>query len=106
MYTACRLSKAKEGALKSKSGFPTKEEAMKYIEGAICTHCVGAMKEGHILAGNSQREINNVLDTTCGCEWLVIEDKDFEKAEGFTDLLTAAGYTVREKNGGGSATKD
>jgi len=82
------------------SGFDTKAEAIKYIEALICEMCIDELKKGYVCivedGVETRQELKDVLDTSCGQNFLVVTDEAFEKAESLEDLFIAAGLKPRK----------
>lgn len=102
-YTACYCPNL--DSEKTKSGFLDKQSAEEYIATFACKGCKHDLEqgfdeieyEGEII----QFERNNILQTSCGAEWLVVTDDDWESFQkenlDFEFLLGAAGYEKKEK---------
>ena len=66
-----------------KSGFATKQEALDYINEFLCDPCQQQVKDGGFFTGNPKfpnewLEVDNVLDTSCGAEWALMTDEEYE----------------------------
>ena len=78
----------------TKSGFKTKDEAWEYIkDNFLCEICIRGleMKPGDD-DYDEDEDCFNVGDTRCGCEWLVMTDKQYNEAETYDDLMSAGGW--------------
>lgn len=79
----------------SKRGFPTKELAWDYIcRNHICPGCVKSIKENEydMYSSKDSEDINNLMNTGCAAEWLVLKEEDYDKAETHFDLMEASGF--------------
>jgi len=80
------------------SGFESRKEAIHYITGFICQVCANDITMGYVHIhdnlGNvvEKQIIEDVFDTSCGSEWMVITDEDYEDADTIEDLFIANGF--------------
>ena len=91
MYTSVCLSNGD----RDQGGFEDKRLAMSYIAGWVCDGCNNDLKMGYFFIdpGCEHKEmVNDILDTDCGAEWLIITDEEYDEASTVTDYFIAAGY--------------
>ena len=95
---------------RSKSGFDNHDEVIKYIGTQICEGCKKLViagfdvldyvdEDGDIIL--DKREVSDAMDTSCGAEWFIVEDTDFEEYrenKDFKFLLDSAGYKIVERD--------
>ena len=99
-YTAVYLPSSESGYDPTKSSFPSFNEAEGYILEHICKGCGEEVGLGYCeneweedgVATVDREEITSPLDTSCGAEWFIITDDQYNESEGFEDLLQAAGF--------------
>jgi hypothetical protein len=96
-YVAIKLSNKDH----TKSGFTTMEEAQDYVSSYACNSCANDLKRGHVIYewdGQQDKEpVQNILDTACGAEWLIVKEEDYDKAKDLPDLFIAAGMTPADR---------
>src|SRR4051812_40965332 len=87
------------------SGFESRHEAIKYIEALICDMCLAELKKGFVAMVDDgvakEEKIHDVLDTSCGQNFLIVTDEEFESAESLEDLFIAAGLKPKKKRDDG-----
>tara|TARA_Y100000034_G_C6674161_1_gene296125 strand:+ start:187 stop:510 length:324 start_codon:yes stop_codon:yes gene_type:complete len=94
-FTAVYLPSRSDGECIDEMGFTTEEEALEYIKSWLCNWCLRDLSQGYADYGGKGKEdmldIRCPLDTSCGAEWLIMTDEDYEKAETTKDLFVAGG---------------
>lgn len=92
------------------SGFDTKAEGKKYIEALVCNDCLNDIKMGYVEIeddGKQTRyEIADVLDTSCGSNFLIISDEDYESSNTLEDLFIASGMKPADQKTEDSLTPE
>ena len=100
-YTAVYLPRSESGYDPTRSSFKSFEEAEKHILDHICPDCTQMVEIGYHEysfdeddgSETTDREtIDSPLDTSCGAEWFIITDDQYNESEEFEDLLQAAGF--------------
>lgn len=87
-----------------KSGFATEQEAEDYIFEFLCDSCQQAVKDKGFTHkfrdGSEEREeIISVLQTSCGAEWAMMTDEEYEdicKSSETGDLSEPQEYLTRQ----------
>lgn len=90
----------------TRSGFESRDAAIAYILEHCCSVCREDVLRGYLEieppdSDETDRiEVSDALDTSCGAEWFIVSDDDWQKFtenKDFTFLLESAGYTKMEK---------
>jgi hypothetical protein len=77
------------------------KDAEKYIEKFCCSQCLIDLENGKMdetfeddngVMDKYTIEINDILDTSCGAEWLILKEEDYQKCNNMVDILEYAGY--------------
>lgn len=79
----------------TKRGLESEDAAWAYIATQLCEHCKQEYthRASHDLDENGEPyPIEHPSDTSCGAEWFVLKEEDFDNAEGFDGILEAAGW--------------
>jgi hypothetical protein len=87
-----------------KSGFASEQEAEDYIFEFLCDSCQQAVKDGgfpykHRDEAEEWYEITNPLQTSCGAEWAMMADEEYEdicKSSETGDLSEPQEYLTRQ----------
>ena len=79
LWTATLLSARDDGTDPSRRGFPSYEEAVRYVQAHICHGCWAEVVLGHerpdpMYPTEEPWLIEDALDTACGAEWWVTEE--------------------------------
>ena len=92
-FTAVCMS----GIYDDQRGFASYEDAVKHVEKHICGSCREDLKRGYIECQIGKEgeihkyEIYNPLSTSCGAEWTIITDEEYDLSDDLTDILIASG---------------
>ena len=85
----------------TQGGFPSRDAAIEYIKSCLCQKCLEALEKGYEEWGvpedtevYEKSPVESPLDTSCGAEWLVLKEEDYEKCQDFKDLMIAAGGKI------------
>lgn len=80
----------------TKRGFNSEEDAWNYIKECICSDCKQILVRGYELYKHKEEvdkiDCTHPCETACGCEWLVMKESDYDKAETIHDLFEAGGW--------------
>lgn len=86
----------------NQQGFDTYEAAEAYVGRHICSMCIEALDLGYyeydIGDGMKDRyELHGPMSTSCGAEWIIIKDEEYDSADGLMDIFIASGMKPNDE---------
>ena len=80
----------------TRGGFKSEEEAWNYVTTHLCTSCTQALSDGYEIYSDGKQDhkakITHPGGTSCGAEWLVALEDEYNKAENLEQVFEAGGW--------------